>query len=92
MDSVLKEVRFRMVAVPLDQISIKGSRDQLTEARARVPQIWGEFKGKLEHVQLEKDNRDLVDKIDTQVTLIDAFFLKISTHQQFCVFYMLNYL
>ncbi|HQS58958.1 MAG TPA: methyl-accepting chemotaxis protein [Gallionellaceae bacterium] len=77
MDSVLKEVRFRMVAVPLDQMSIKGSRDQLTEARARVPQIWAEFKGKLEHVQLDKDNRDLVDKIDTQVTSIDAFFLKL---------------
>lgn len=77
MDSVLKEVRFRMVAVPLDQISMKGSRDHLKEARTRVPQIWTEFKGKLEHVQLDKDNKKLVEKIDTQLASIDTFFAKL---------------
>lgn len=77
MDSVLKEVRFRMVAVPLDQMSIKGSSDQLKEARARVPKIWAEFKGKLEHVQLDKDNRELVDKIDASILSIDTFFAKL---------------
>ena len=77
MESVLKEVRFRMVAVPLDQMSIKGSNDQLKEARIRVPQIWGEFKGKLKDVQLDKDNKELVEKIDAQVKSIDTFFAKL---------------
>jgi len=77
LDSVLKEVRFRMVAVPLDQMSIKGSADQLKEARARVPKIWAEFKGKLDHVQLDKDNQEQVEKIDKQISSIDTFFAKL---------------
>ncbi len=77
MDSVLKEVRFRMVAVPLDQMSIKGSGDNLKEARARLPMIWAEFKGMIEDVQLSKENQELVDKIDPQIKSIDAFFAKL---------------
>ena len=77
LDSVLKEVRFRMVAVPLDQMSMKGSADQLREAKARVPQIWVEFKSKLVNVQLDKGNTELVEKIDKQMSTIDTFFVKL---------------
>lgn len=77
LDSILKEVRFRMVAVPLDQMSMKGSMDQLREAKTRVPQIWTEFKGKLAQVQLDKDNTELVEKIDKQIASIDGFFAKL---------------
>ena len=79
MDNTLKEVRFRMVAVPLEQMSIKGSADQLKEAKTRVPQLWMEFKQKLEGVQLDKDSRELIDKIDKQVSTIDVFFVKLDS-------------
>jgi len=72
-DGELKEVRFRLVAVPLEQMSIKGASDQLKEARIRVPQLWAEYKGTLKDVQLDKDNRELIEKIDTQITSIDVF-------------------
>lgn len=77
LDSVLKEVRFRMVAVPLDQMSMKGSRDNLTEARARVPQLWAEFKGKHEYDPRNNDDKALVEKIDSQISSIDTFFVKL---------------
>jgi methyl-accepting chemotaxis protein len=77
LENTLKEVRFRMVAVPLDQMSIKGSADQLKEAKTRVPQIWADFKLKLEDVQLDKDSRELIDKIEKQVSTIDVFFVKL---------------
>ncbi len=77
MDSVLKEVRFRMVAVPLEQMSIKGSRDQLKEARAKVPSIWAEFKNKLGARKLPENDAALVEKIEKQLTTLDAFFEKL---------------
>ncbi|MHB0984960.1 MAG: methyl-accepting chemotaxis protein [Sulfuricella sp.] len=77
MDSVLKEVRFRMVAVPLEQMSIKGSRDQLKEARARVPSIWAEFKNKLGARKLPENDAALVEKIEKQLATLDAFFEKL---------------
>ena len=79
LDSTLKEVRFRMVAVPLDKMSIKGSNDQLQEAKIRVPQIWASFKIKLTGVQLDKDNKELIDKIDKHMPSIDSFFVKLDT-------------
>jgi len=77
MDAVLKEVRFRMVGVPLEQMSIKGSRDQLKEARARVPSIWAEFKSKLGDRKLPEKDAALVEKIEKQLTTLDAFFEKL---------------
>jgi methyl-accepting chemotaxis protein len=77
LDGVLKEVRFRMVAVPLDQMSLKGSGDQLKEARAKVPKLWADFKTKTKDVQLSKEDKELFDKIDGQVSTIDGFFAKL---------------
>jgi methyl-accepting chemotaxis protein len=77
LDSVFKEVRFRMVAVPLDQVSIKGSHDQLKEARSKVPLLWAEFKDKLAHVKLDRDQQEQVEKIDKQIASIDSFFGKL---------------
>ncbi len=77
MDSVLKEVRFRLVAVPLEQMSMKGSSDNLKETRIRIPQLWAEFKGMLVDVQLDKDSREAIEKIDTQMKSVDVFFAKL---------------
>ncbi|OFZ67626.1 MAG: hypothetical protein A2V79_08885 [Betaproteobacteria bacterium RBG_16_56_24] len=77
MDAVLKEVRFRMVAVPLDQMSFKGSRDQLKEARAHVPQIWADFNSKMEGANLGEQEKETVAAIDKQIAALDSFFEKL---------------
>jgi len=77
LDAVLKEVRFRLVAVPLDQMSIKGSGDQLKEARTKVPQIWAEFKRHMAGSQVSAEDRELIAKIDKQIATIDPFFEKL---------------
>ncbi len=77
MDSELKEIRFRMVAVPLDQMSMKGSADQLKEARVNVPKLWAELKGMLHNAQMDKEGHELVEKIETQMASMDAFFAKL---------------
>jgi methyl-accepting chemotaxis protein len=66
MDALLKEVRFRMAAVPLDQMSIKGSHDQLKETQNRLPKIWSEFKTQLVGVKLEPAEQEAIEKIDKQ--------------------------
>lgn len=77
MDSVLKEVRFRLVAVPLDQMSMKGSRDQLNEARERVPQIWAKFNTIMKGARLEEQEREAVASIDKEVAALSTFFRKL---------------
>lgn len=76
-DSLLKEVRFRLVAVPQEQMSIKGSRDQLAEARARLPKAWEEFNNHIDRKGLENESLDIIEKIDGQIKTIDAFFAKL---------------
>ena len=76
-DVLLKEVRFRLVAVPLDQMSIKGSGDQLKEARSQVPKIWADFTRKVADSQVSAQDRELIAKIDKQITGLDPFFEKL---------------
>lgn len=77
LDAVLKEVRFRLVAVPLDQMSIKGSGDQLKEAQTRVPQIWADFKHKVAASPVTAQDKELIDKIDKQIATLPSFFEKL---------------
>ncbi len=77
LDAVLKEVRFRLVAVPLEQMSIKGSADQLKEARTKVPQIWVVFKRHVADTPVSDQDRELIAKIDKQINAIDPFFSKL---------------
>lgn len=77
MDALLKEVRFRMAAVPLDQMSIKGSHDQLKEAQARLPKLWGQFKERVANVKLNEADKEAVEKIEKNFSSLDTLFLKL---------------
>ena len=77
MDALLKEVRFRLAAVPLDQMSIKGSHDQLKEARERLPKIWSEFKTHLTSVKLEENDQEAIKKIDKHFASLDLLLQKL---------------
>ena len=69
MDSLLKEVRFRMAGVLLDQMPIQGSRNNLKEAREKLPQTWLNFKAKIN----EGQGKEHVAKIDKQMEPLLAF-------------------
>src|SRR6478609_8880660 len=40
----LKEIRFRLAGVLLDQMPVAGSRNHLHESMQKVPELWGQFK------------------------------------------------
>jgi hypothetical protein len=44
LDSHLKEVRFRLAGVLLDQMPVQGSRNQLRETMEQAPALWQGFK------------------------------------------------
>ena len=73
MDSQLKEVRFRMAGVLLDQMPIQGSRNNLKDARERLPQAWADFKSKSSDGQ----GKEHIAKIDKQMEVLKAFFEKL---------------
>ncbi len=79
MGATLKEIRFRMAAVPLDQMSIKGSHDQLTEARVRLPKVWGEFKKHIASagIKLEPVDQEAFDKIDKHFPDLESLMAKL---------------
>jgi len=77
MDALLKEVRFRMAAVPLDQMSIKGSQDQLKEARDRLPKIWADIKVELADAKLEAADKEAIEKIDKQFSSLNNLLQKL---------------
>ncbi|MDD5242134.1 MAG: methyl-accepting chemotaxis protein [Sulfuricella sp.] len=77
MDRSLKEIRFRMAGVLLDQMPAMGSKIQLKEARDSIPQQWGLFKEKTRNNVFSNEARDQIAKIDKQLGLLPAFLGKL---------------
>ncbi|MGC2209858.1 MAG: methyl-accepting chemotaxis protein, partial [Candidatus Korobacteraceae bacterium] len=78
-DRALKEVRFRMAAVLLDQMPAVGSNNQLQEAVANIPAQWAAFKEKTKDNQMSPESRDLIAQIDAGIPPFLAFSQKLST-------------
>jgi len=79
MGATLKEVRFRMAAVPLDQMSIKGSHDQLKEARDSLPKLWEEFKKQAALNSMSKEDKEAFDKVDNNFANLNTLLEKLDT-------------
>lgn len=77
MDRSLKEIRFRMAGVLLDQMPAMGSKNQLKEARDSIPQQWTLFKEKTRDNIFSDEARDQIAKIDKQLGLLPAFLDKL---------------
>jgi methyl-accepting chemotaxis protein-1 (serine sensor receptor) len=73
MERSLKEIRFRMAGVLLDQMPALGSKNQLQEARASIPQQWALFKEKTRDNDLSSEAQDQIKKVDTQLGQLPAF-------------------
>ncbi len=77
MDSDLKEVRFRMAGVLLDQMPSVGSSNHLKEVRGRLPKAWAAFKARVSLETALPEERELANKIDKELDALPAFFDKL---------------
>jgi len=79
MDSSIKEIRFRMAGVLLDQMPAAGSRNQLKEVRGKILDDWDSFKKATAGNTFDKDAQTQIAKIDKQIVLLPAFLDKLDS-------------
>lgn len=77
MDRHLKEIRFRMAGVILEQLPGAGSKNQLTEAQAELPKQWAIYKEQTRDTALSAETSEQIAIIDKQLGLLPAFFEKL---------------
>jgi len=76
MDGMLKEIRFRMAGVLLDQLPTVGSKNHLNETRQRLPQKWSEYKEASAH-DLTPEAVELQGKVEQALPDLQAFMDKL---------------
>jgi len=77
MDAAIKEIRFRMAAVLLDQMTTEGSRNQISDVRGKILEDWDFFKkATTDNVRSEVALAQ-ISKIDDQIVLLPAFLDKL---------------
>jgi methyl-accepting chemotaxis protein len=79
MDSSIKEIRFRMAGVLLDQMPTAGSRNHLKEVRGKISEDWENFKKETAKNKFSEDAKKQIDKIDKQIALLPAFLDKLDS-------------
>jgi methyl-accepting chemotaxis protein len=77
MDSDIKEIRFRMAGVLLDQMPAAGSRNHLKEVRGKILEDWDNFKKTTADNQFNEEAKTQISKIDKQIALLPAFLDKL---------------
>jgi len=82
MDSALKEIRFRMAGVLLDQMPAAGSRNHLREVRGKILEDWNTFKLDTNENARSEESRTQITKIDKQIALLPAFLDKLDNAYQ----------
>ncbi|MCX7167963.1 MAG: methyl-accepting chemotaxis protein [Rhodocyclales bacterium] len=73
-DGALQGIRFRLAGVPLDVISANGARQQLKEARERLPLAWKEFLAGYRAGSATEDERKLVEAIGKELDGLKPLF------------------
>jgi len=79
MDSDLKEIRFRMAGVLLDQMPAAGSRNHLKEIRGKIFEDWENFKKATSENDYNEETKTQISKIDKQIALLPAFLDKLDS-------------
>ena len=77
MDSAIKEIRFRMAGVLLDQMPAAGSRNHIKDVRGKITDDWAAFKAATAGNQFSDDAKIQIAKIDKQIALLPAFLNKL---------------
>ncbi|MDD4912389.1 MAG: methyl-accepting chemotaxis protein [Sideroxydans sp.] len=76
-DSSVKEIRFRMAGVLLDQMPTVGSRNHLKEVRGKISTDWSDFKAATANNDFSDEAKAQITKIDKQIVLLPAFLDKL---------------
>lgn len=77
LDDHLKEVRFRMAGVALDQLPAAGSRNHLAEVRQELPQLWADYRRLTVLGSEETEERELTEKIEGGLAALPALLDRI---------------
>ena len=77
-DKNLKEIRFRMAGVILDQMPTAGSKNHLKEARGEIDKQWATFKERTKANPLSTEEKELITKIDAKLPTLPAIFDKLT--------------
>src|SRR5487761_2309842 len=77
MDSAIKEIRFRMAGVLLDQMPAAGSRNHIKDVRGKILEDWVSFKATTANNKFSDDAKTQISKIDKQIALFPAFLDKL---------------
>ena len=76
-DAALKEVRFRMAAVVIDQMPFVGSKNHLVEVRDNLPKYWASFQEQTKDKKYSQEESELIQKIDKKIKDMPGFFAKL---------------
>jgi methyl-accepting chemotaxis protein len=79
MDADLKEVRFRMAGVLLDQLPTVGSRNHLREVRDRLAATWAEFNAGSPVEAASADERQLRESIGKGLSVLPPLLQQIES-------------
>lgn len=79
MDRSLKEVRFRMAGVLLDQMPSSSSKAQVKEVRESIPHQWSLFKEKTHDNVFSPETAEQIGKVDKQLGSLPDFLSKLES-------------
>lgn len=77
MDAALKEARFRIAGVLLDQMPVQGSRNHLKEVRVQLPGLWRQFQEHVTIADLPAAEQEAARKIDGNLGKAEEFFARL---------------
>jgi len=78
-DSILKDVRFRVAGVLLDQMPVTGSLNHVKEARKEIDQQWQQFAAReMTITNRSAQHRELAEKVGKGVVALPAVLDKIA--------------
>lgn len=82
MERRLKEVRFRIAGVALEQLPTVGSANHLKEARVELPKEWADFHEIVAAQSLPDEEKARLDKIEKGMQGLDALMARLLTAYQ----------
>ena len=77
MDGDLKDLRFRMLGYLVDQMPAVGNMNHVKEVKQKTPELWAEYKTRIQANTLDEQTRELVEKIDSQFVTLAPFLDKL---------------
>ena len=72
-ETTLKDTRFRLAGVLLNQVSVPGSINQAADARVEVPATWRDYRAMTSATVAAEETRALLNTVDKNLPALDEF-------------------